>query len=224
MKINQTKIWHSQSLRYVKTHLNNSRFNDYDCFKIFKKKKIKSTLDIGCGNGLMLDDILNNYCRNSKKNIGVEASKKSIQLLRKKTFNKKINFKYCYAHNLPFDDEEFDLVYIWSVLHWIDRRHYLQSLGESLRVTKKYLVVMDWVEKIDFKVPYKHKKGFFTYKMDFDKVLSNSGILKKIYEERWFVDNNKKKVIKNNNNKKLNQNLRKVIIYKKKDILKTIKF
>ena len=220
-KINQTINWKKQSFRYAKiaskseTH-ENQHFDKQ--FSFFLNKKIKNMLDVGCGNG----NFLNNFFKNKKiKKFGIEPSQAAINLCKKK--HKNINFKKGFAHNLPFSDNKFDLVNIWSVLHWVDRSYYLQSLGELIRVTNKYLMVMDFFPKIEHRTKYKHKKGFFTFKSDFDKILNSSGYLKKIFELNYFIDEKTKRLIVANDIKD-NIHQRKMVIYEKKITLPIFKY
>ncbi len=219
--INQTTNWKEQGLRYVQNS-SSSPSNENLFFKkkfsFFLNKKIKNMLDIGCGNG----DFLNNFIKKKRiKKIGIEPSQKVVNFCRKR--HKNIKFKKAFSHDLPFNDNKFDLVNIWSVLHWIDRNHYLQSLGEAIRVTNKYLMVMDFFPKIEHKTKYKHKKGFFTFKSDFDKILISSGYLEKKFEANYFFDGKTKK-FKVTNKIKDNINQRRVVIYKKKITLPTLNY
>ena len=187
--INQTTDWNDQSYRFAKAS-SKTDFYKHDLIKkyliFFKNKRIKSMLDVGCANG----DFLNKFLENKIiKKFGVETSKKTINLCKKR--HKHIHFTKAFAHNLPFTDNKFDLVNIWSVLHWVDRNYYLQSLGELIRVTKKYLMVMDFFPKIEHKSKYIHKKGFFTFKSNFDKILSNTKFLKKKFELNFYIDEKK---------------------------------
>ena len=209
-KINQTTNWKEQSLRYAESaskSYENQIFEKH--FSFFSNKKIRNMLDVGCGNG----DFLNNFQKKKRiKKFGIEPSQQTINLCKKR--HKNINFKKAFCHNLPFPDNKFDLVNIWSVLHWIDRNHYLQSLGELVRVTNKFLMVMDFFPKIEHKIKYKHKRGFFTFKTDFDKILNSSGYLKKKFELNYFIDEKTKKLIVRNNIKD-NIHQRKMVIYEK---------
>ena len=209
-KINQTTNWKEQSLRYAESaskSYENQIFEKH--FSFFSNKKIRNMLDVGCGNG----DFLNNFQKKKRiKKFGIEPSQQTINLCKKR--HKNINFKKAFSHNLPFPDNKFDLVNIWSVLHWIDRNHYLQSLGELVRVTNKFLMVMDFFPKIEHKIKYKHKRGFFTFKTDFDKILNSSGYLKKKFELNYFIDEKTKKLIVRNNIKD-NIHQRKMVIYEK---------
>jgi hypothetical protein len=101
----------------------------------------------------------------------------TINLCKKR--HKNINFKRHFVIIYHLKIINFHLVIVWSVLHWVDRNLYLQSLGELIRVTNKHLMVMDFFPKIEHKTKYKHKSGFFTFKTDFDKILQSSGYLKK---------------------------------------------
>ena len=224
--INQTINWKKQSFRFAKnlSKLNVQKLKLYEnqlfkkYFSFFSNKKIKSILDVGCGNG----DFLNNFLSSEKiKKFGIEPSQRTINLCKKR--HKNINFKKAFSHNLSFQDNKFDLVIIWSVLHWIDRNHYLQSLGELIRVANKYLLVMDFFPKIEHKVKYKHQAGFFTFKTDFDKILNSSGLLKKIFELNYFIDEKTKKLIVTSNIKD-NIHQRKIVIYEKKSTLPLMQY
>jgi len=211
-KINQTTNWKEQSLRYAKS-ASKSKSNENQIFEkhfsFFSKKKIRNMLDVGCGNG----DFLNNFLKKKRiKKFGIEPSQQTINLCKKRYKN--INFKKAFSHNLPFRDNKFDLVNVWSVLHWIDRNYYLQSLGELVRVTNKFLMVSDFFPKIEHKTKYKHKSGFFTFKTDFDKILNSSGYLKKKFELNYFIDEKTKKLVVRNNIKD-NIHQRKMVIYEK---------
>ena len=221
---NQTLNWKQESLRYAKhssKNNQNSSLNFFDnyYYKIFKNKKINNILDVGCGNG----DFLKNFFKEKKiKKFGIETSKKTIELCKKR--HKGINFKKAFAHNIPYNQNSFDIVVIWSVLHWIDRNHYLQSLGELIRVTNKYLIVMDFFPINEHKINYVHKKGFFTYKSNFDQILSSSGLLKKKFELNYYIDEKENKFV-NTKNKSLDDVYqRKLVIYKKKITLPLKKY
>lgn len=220
-KINQTINWKEESFRYAKsastsTSYKNGIFEKH--FKFFSNKKIKNILDVGCGNG----NFLNNFLKDKKiQKFGIEPSQNTINLCKKR--HKNISFKKASSHNLPFRDNEFNLVIVWSVLHWVDRNLYLQSLGEIIRVTNKYLMVMDFFPKIEHKTEYKHKSGFFTFKTDFDKILKSSGYLQKKFELKYFINEKLERLVVTNSIKD-NIYQRKMVIYEKKDTLPFIRY
>ena len=225
--INQTYKWNSESQRFVKKFLNikhpwknNIFFKNILNSNIYNKK-IKNILDVGCGNGKFLDNIC---LKTSVKKMGVETSSTSINILKQKY--KKINFTKAYCHELPFKDDSYDFVYAFMMLHCIDRNNYLQSLGELLRVTKKFLMIVDFDPSEPYFRKYKHKKKFYVYKDNYDLILSNSGFLKKINENRFYI-NEKNEICKTD--KKIsssdlrNHHMRKLTIYEKTITLKKIK-
>ncbi len=224
-EINQTKQFKSESLRYINSYL-------YEKDQVLKekilipksisKKSVKTICDIGCGNGERMK-IWKEYFK-LKKAYGIEPSNKGIRILRKKFRNYKnkgIYFKNGYAHNLPFENNSFDIVLVWSVLHWVGRDEYLQSLGEMIRICSKYLVIMDFVAKTDYRVPYHHKKKLFTYKHDFEKIINETKIMKPIERIRyWFnpLDKkfyNLKKEQLIPSNRIINYHSRKIVVFKK---------
>ncbi len=81
----------------------------------FEKWRGKKVLEVGCGigiDGMEFAKIGANY-------IGIDISEKSLKLA--KTYfnlsNQRANLLLADAENLPFQDNTFDLVYSWGVLH-----------------------------------------------------------------------------------------------------------
>ncbi len=191
----QTNEFETESFRYVSSYLGDRYDGDY-FFPESIVGEVKNILDVGCGNGEFLFAWKKHY--KAIKAVGVEPSKKAVELLRtkwKEDIEKNpagtaggLEFQTSYAHKLPFETDSFDIVMVWSVLHWIGRNEYLQSLGELIRVCNKYLVVMDFVGQKDYRTPYSHKDGLFTYKQDFERIVLNSGIMHSIEEKRWYVE------------------------------------
>ena len=222
-KENQTKYWTDQSYRYVSSYLN---FNERGVDRSFSPKHISdlseqiSILDVGCGNGCELFKLIEFY--NASKGIGVEPSDEAIRLLRQKySADNRISFVSASAHSLPFESDSFDLVTAWSVLHWVGRNEYLQALGELVRVTSRYLVVMDFATSCEYKVPYSHKEGFFTYKMDFEVPLISTGILRKVAEECWDLHDGQIRYLSESDllpfeKNKINWDSRKMVIFEKR--------
>ena len=100
--------------------------------------KAKSkVLDIGCGNALMLPFVLKKgafYCGLdiSKKLIGISKEK-----YKKETKEVKAKFIVGRAMELPFQDEEFDFVISFAVLHHIPSKEFRKKFfKEIIRISK----------------------------------------------------------------------------------------
>lgn len=189
----QTFEFEQESLRYIKTHKEHGINSDLILPNTLKEKKITSILDVGCGAGQVLHHLQTYFT--AKRAVGIEPSVEGIELLRKTKNLKNISFESAFAHKLPFVSDSFELVTAWSVLHWIGRNEYLQSIGELIRVCSKYLLVMDFSAARDYRTPYRHVDGLYTYKQNFDNIISNSGIMRKVEVMQWFVEPNSGKIV-----------------------------
>ncbi len=144
-----------------------------------------SVLDVGCGTAVNLAHVAD--LLSARLAVGVEPNPQTVEALRiNHRDDSRLSFHTASAHRLPFETNSFDLVICWSVLHWVGRDNYLQALGELVRVTKKWLLVMDFVAAKPFRVPYHHRDGVYTYKMDFTLPLMSSGALELVDEHRWW--------------------------------------
>lgn len=181
----QTNLFVHESLRYVSAHLDGPPRSD-PYAEVIPVAAVSSHLDVGCGNGQFLKRWSRYY--GASKSVGIEPSTDAVNLLRRKHRGSGLIFERASIDNLPFSTSEFDLVTVWSVLHWVGRDEYLQALGEIVRVTSRYLVVMDFVAAKDYRVPYAHKPGLFTYKADFAPPILASGIMKQVEEKLFWND------------------------------------
>lgn len=92
----------------------------------------KAVLDIGCGNGYLL----NQYARRGARPCGTDLTWTAIDLSRKRFALDRLDscFVQADAERLPFRDERFDLVVSAGVLHHIPRTE--AAIGEIHRVLK----------------------------------------------------------------------------------------
>ena len=183
----QTEEFSDESLRYITTTIGNEPGAAF--LKIWQDTKLLEgyrpdhILDVGTGGGAKLQFLVEKF---KTKGVGIEVSPDGVALLNEHyKHNENISFCEGNAYKLPFATDSFDLVHVWSVFHWVGRNEYLQSIGESIRVAKKYLMILDFVADKDYRTPYHHQPGFFTYKMDFEALVMNSGIMERIYEKSW---------------------------------------
>lgn len=182
----QTSLFVGESMRFVSTHLNSFREVITIPESINVDTGEASHLDVGCGNGDFLRHWSDHF--GTTRSVGVEPSAEAVALLNQKHRNSRLSFVVASAERLPFAQGEFDIVTACGVIDWLGRDDYLAALGELVRVTRKYLVVEDFVCGEDYRTPYRHKPGLYTYKTDFEPPIRASGIMRPIESQRWWRD------------------------------------
>jgi len=137
-------------------------------------------LEIGCGSGEAIKRMANEF--NIKNVIGMDICDVSINVCK----SKGLNAIQGDIHDIPFEDDAFDFVYVQFVLeHTHDEQ---KAISECLRVAKRVVFIVGMGERPDAdaieeeKLQFLHKKRILT-----DEVLED--ILKDIPSD-------KKKVIK----------------------------
>lgn len=98
-------------------------------------KPLSSALDVGCGTGLStiaLKEI-------AQMVIGVDASAEMIALAPEENG---IKYFVAPAENLPFGENEFDLITLSQAFHWLDRNKFLVEANRVLRLAG-WLVAYD---------------------------------------------------------------------------------
>ena len=100
-----------------------------------------SVLDVGCGKGFMLVDLLKAIPTLDLSGIDISnyAIENSHELIKNR-------LKVANCTNLPFEDNSFDLVISINTIHNLDELGCIKSLQEIERVKKKYsyIVVDGW--------------------------------------------------------------------------------
>lgn len=122
-------------------------YNDYEQNRLSKliKKILQSiwnntnikVLDVWSWTWNLTNFFLQNWCNV----VASDVSNKSLDLLKQKFINyiEKLDTKLIENHNLPFIDNTFDIVVIYSVLHHIP--DYLYTVKEMIRVAKKWSLI-----------------------------------------------------------------------------------
>ena len=113
---------------------NEKYFNAIIDYKFIKNKKV---LEIGCGLGSHASLI----AKNCKSYIGIDITDYSIKFCKKrfKLMNiKNGKFILADAENLPFNNQSFDYVWSWGVIHHSSNTQKIVS--EIQRVLKKWKI------------------------------------------------------------------------------------
>lgn len=120
-------------------------------------------LEIGCANGWRLDELKRRYdCEIAGVDPGVPTPAIRDDLYRGT------------ASMLPIIGKTFDMVIYGWCLYLCDPQDYffIAAYGDSYLREGGHLVIHDFYSGHPIKRAYKHKKGLFSYKMDFAKLWS----------------------------------------------------
>ena len=151
-------------------------------------------LEIGCANG----NKLNQYSKllKSKKNYGVDLSKKAIQNGKKKYKN--LNLLNISSLEIDKIKLNFDLIICGFFLYHLDRELIFQQFDLiSKKLNKKGFLLI-----VDFDPLFKHsnkdfnEKNLASYKMSYDNFLVESGLFEVIYKFKYKTSTKDKKQFK----------------------------
>jgi ubiquinone/menaquinone biosynthesis C-methylase UbiE len=106
-------------------------------------------LEIGAGVGSATIDFSQSF--EFESYTVLDVSKEYLAVAKKRLINPKLNFMVAPAENLPFKDEEFDLVFSVFLFHELPRSVRQKVLAESSRVLKKsgLLAIADSIQMND---------------------------------------------------------------------------
>lgn len=120
--------------------------------------------DIGCGNGLIIPEVLKN---GAKKYFGLDVSSGLIKIAKRKYVaeikKNKVELRVGNALKLPYENNKFDVVFSFAVMHHLPgSKNHLKFLQEMNRVLKPggKAVIINWNllnEKIVEKFQIKEK-------------------------------------------------------------------
>ncbi len=108
-----------QRLQYL------SRFVDWS--------KVQDFLDVGCGYGITM-----NYVKDrTRLRVGIDGSFAMLSRCPKDA----AQFVQAHVERLPFEDNRFDCVFAWEILHHIERP--LSAVQEFVRVSRRYVILFE---------------------------------------------------------------------------------
>jgi|SRR3989344_8643717 len=107
--------------------------NDFFNKLNFNFKKGKKILDVGCGEGTDANIFINEY---GLIFYGIDIYKDD------NVKKQKLNFKHGSIYSIPYEENQFDYIFVHDVLHHIDevnksRNKHIEGLNELRRVCKK---------------------------------------------------------------------------------------
>jgi SAM-dependent methyltransferase len=188
ISMSQTGQFSEESQAYLTRHVDDGHTMFDNIVEVLGTLGVtaNSILDVGCGNGANLAFLSRGF--SADQGVGVEPSRDAVAWLSNRHRDAGLEFEIASAHSLPFDSDSFDLVVCWSVLHWVGRNEYLQAIGELVRVTSGHLVIMDFCPSVPYRAPYHHKRGLYTFKSDFEGIVTHSDIMTLAGSVRFWKD------------------------------------
>ncbi len=117
----------------------NHSWDDFSVFDCFVKEGMR-ILDVGCGNGRLLDYLSQ---RRNITYVGIDQNQKFVEIAKKKFGNSRLDSPKFYSANIlqpeslsTIDDQQFDLIFCIAVLHHIPTK---ELRLQALQTLKKYL-------------------------------------------------------------------------------------
>jgi SAM-dependent methyltransferase len=180
-KEEQIQFWVNESLNYFRRNYEGKNLRELPLSKylesVASQKKLniqRGILEIGCGAGNNLLHL--KKALNIKRAVGTEVSPIVVEELTR--IFPEVEFIPTDSRTLPFETGEFDLVILRSVLHWVDRNYLLQTIGEAMRVTSKYLIVSDFSPQLPYSVTYHHAPDYLTFKINYQPLIEATGFMR----------------------------------------------
>jgi len=100
--------------------------------------KVKSILDVGCGDGRITNRLAGKYPRV----VGLDISEAALQHVK----TEKVKAS---AESLPFSDRSFDLILATELLEHLPKAIYYKAIAEMKRVAKEWIVIsVPWKEQL----------------------------------------------------------------------------
>ncbi len=141
--------------------------------------KPKRVLEIGASNGWRLDLIEKRYGATC---VGVEPSEKAVADGNAR-YEGRVKMVRGVASDIPLE-EEFDLVIIHLVFHWVPREKLMKALSEVDRMVKDggNLIVGDFDPDFATKTRYHHlpDEDIYTYKHDYASMFTATGLYREV--------------------------------------------
>jgi len=97
-------------------------------------QSVKTLLDVGCGNGIFLKYLSDTDAGRFTRLCGTDRSTTALCCVQAEKVQASID-------NLPFGQDEFDLVSCMEVLEHLPQKTYLDALQELSRIARRYILI-----------------------------------------------------------------------------------
>ena len=121
-----------------------------------------TVFEVGCASGWRLAEIQRRWDCDC---YGIDVSAEAIEDGQRRWPG--LNLAVASATGAGSRTPRADLVIVYFVMHWVDRREVLPSLAAIDRAVGEFLLIGDFCPDAPTEVPYRHKEGLVTYKSDY---------------------------------------------------------
>jgi SAM-dependent methyltransferase len=150
---------------------------------------IGTVIELGCSTGYRLDKIRSTLAPGCRC-VGLDASKEAIDAGR--TQYPELELYHGLLSDIPLE-QEFDLVIVNFVLHWVDRKTLVKTISEIDRIIKDdgLLILGDFLPDYPQRRRYHHlpDERVFTYKQDYAKIFEQFGTYRELVRFTFDHDN-----------------------------------
>lgn len=140
------------------------------------KDSIRNILEIGCGNGIKVEELCNFF---GAEGAGLDPSQAAVRDGNKRLSEngKNVHLTVGTASTLPFDNQSFDLVYFGFCLYLADRSQMFKLVSEADRVLRngKFLTIFDFDPGLRMKRPYHHRPELYAFKNSYADFFTSGG-------------------------------------------------
>lgn len=124
-------------------------------------------LEVGCNIGMMLVNLQEMGFKNLS---GIEIQPKAVEAARQRTNN--IDIIEGSAYRLPFDDNEFDLIFTCHVLIHIPPENFESAFNEMVRCSRKFIYCDEYFAEEVTEIINYHGHNNIVWKRNFVKTIS----------------------------------------------------
>ncbi len=146
---------------------------------IQKHDQIQTIAELGCAHGYRLHMLAQAYP--NRRFVGIDVSQAAIDYGTAQY--PELLLKRGSLSDLPLDNT-FDLVIVYSVLHWVDRQTLAKAIAEIDRVTQDggLLLIGDFLPDFQQRRHYHHlpEQAVYTYKQDYAKIFEALGTYREL--------------------------------------------
>jgi len=148
------------------------------------RSDISNILEIGCADGRKLATLSEYF---DADGFGIDPSKLAIDSAVNLAKGTAASLDYAIgsATNLPYEDEQFDLVFIGFCLYLIPPRDIYRAIQEADRVLRggRFIAILDFDYGHLNVNPYSHAPGIFSYKSNYSHLFTALGYYHQI--SKW---------------------------------------